>query len=466
MKVTLQLFLTAVGFASVQAGGGNKLQEHEVCYVEYHAGKYQAYGAQCDNSQKLDCVYHIADDGTTNDPIAGMCENTDCYGSNSNQPPGEGTYRVTICHRTCSENNPWVRITIDEDAWDGAGCGHKQHKVYEDCNMENKDITAWRMGLQPQDYLIKRHGTRDHVRAVLEANNPGGDITTLEKDYWRYWEPACPFVRGDACCDWDSGECCGDGRHYAAKIASIHGDPHVKRWDRKTFQWHGECDMVLVQSEGISPDNKKLDLHVRTTITDHWSSVSSAVMQVGTFKFQVDQTAIWFQDGSIQDSDLPITNNGITAKAPVSDADMKNYTVILNDQSSIVFSIVGPFVNVEVHGHIYDFQDAVGLVGSFQNGKPIDRTGYRITDLDAHTAFWQVNPAHGDPTLFRTTREPQAPNTCTFPTVTARNRDRHLRADKELYEKAVASCEGKSNYELCIDDVIYTGEVGLAKFHE
>jgi hypothetical protein len=281
MKVTLKLLLAAVVLAGVQAQGNKKLNEGDVCYVKYQAGKYMADGNKCDNSKKLDCNYNIADEGSTSDPIAGFCGKMTCFGSNSNQPPGEGTHRVTICHRTCSEKNPWVRITIDEDAWDGAGCGHQQHKVYEDCNMENKDITKWMMGLQPRDYLIKRHGTRADVRAMIAANNVGlsnQQINSLEKDYWRYWEPACPFVRGSACCDWDSGECCGDGRHNAPKTAGAHGDPHIKRWDRKKFMWNGECDLVLVKSNHVGMDNKQLDLHIRTTITDHWSSIDSAVM--------------------------------------------------------------------------------------------------------------------------------------------------------------------------------------------
>ncbi len=59
--------------------------------------------------------------------LAGVCESEGCIGKkvpgncNGNNPPSDGTCaaeteRVTICHRTCSEKNPWVRITIDENA--------------------------------------------------------------------------------------------------------------------------------------------------------------------------------------------------------------------------------------------------------------------------------------------------------------------------------------------------------------
>ena len=136
--------------------------------------------------------------------IPGTCQPTTCYGrkvagSCAPNKPGCGgaTNRTTICHRTCSETNPWVRITIDDDAWNT--CGHKQHST-STCN--GKDLTKW--GANKNDYLIKVHGTRDYVASQLKNTN---DI----KEYWRKWEHACPYVRNGECCDWtDANPCCGD----------------------------------------------------------------------------------------------------------------------------------------------------------------------------------------------------------------------------------------------------------------
>ena len=110
-------------------------------------------------------------------------------------------------------NESWVRITIDDDAWNGtdaSGCGHSlQHEVDVEC--ENKATgpgDAW--GQNRKDYLIKWHGTREEVRTQngFTANSPE------EKAYWKNWERACPYVRNGACCDWDApeeyGGCCGD----------------------------------------------------------------------------------------------------------------------------------------------------------------------------------------------------------------------------------------------------------------
>jgi hypothetical protein len=146
--------------------------------------------------------------------ITGTCQPELCLGKkvpgncNGNNPKDDEcvatTERVTICHRTCSETNPWVRITIDEDAWDGEGCGHQQHDVRDECS-NKAPWTAW--GRNRKDYLIKRHGTRAEVATALGNNN------AAEKAYWKKWEHACPYVRNGNCCSWDPADgnpCCGD----------------------------------------------------------------------------------------------------------------------------------------------------------------------------------------------------------------------------------------------------------------
>ena len=115
MKLSLTVLFAAATYVSA---GSTKIPEGGVCYVKWQGNKYMTDGTACDTG--LDCVYQVADDGVTELAVEGMCEQEACMGSNKGTPPGEGTSRVTICHRTCSEKNPWVRITIDEDGWDGA----------------------------------------------------------------------------------------------------------------------------------------------------------------------------------------------------------------------------------------------------------------------------------------------------------------------------------------------------------
>lgn len=167
--------------------------------------------------------------------LPGTCQSSECHGYTEvdgievgSIPPGEepGTRRVTICHRTCSENNPWVRITIDWHAFeadDGLcaedGNDHTRHEVRQDCYQgdQSVDIAAiWgtRGGNDGEDFLIRFHGTREDVATNFTNGatmTDGLNEFADEQEYWKYWERACPSVREDrganSCCQ--GADCCG-----------------------------------------------------------------------------------------------------------------------------------------------------------------------------------------------------------------------------------------------------------------
>ena len=476
MKIVISLALVA----SAMAGGSSKIPVNGTCYLEWNqgGGKYQrASGtAMCDTG--LDCNSGVIDDGITGEIIEGICENANCQGKNSGGSPEEGTHRMTICHRTCSETNPWVRITIDEDAWNGSGCGHQEHDILFDCNMNVKNRTKW--GANHKDYLIKDHGTRADVRAKLEAlyglapgelgngGNPG-QTHEIEKAYWRHWEPACPFVRGTACCDWATGDCCGDAPATITKVAGIRGDPHIKRWDRKEYHFHGICDMVLAKSpnvgQTIDGSFKPFAIHVRTrSAGEYVTSVHSAVMKLGVDTVQIDMqetgAPIWYLNGS--PATLPIVTDEFTVPEPEIVLDVTRYKVdIANSESSVHFeTVANSFMNVLIQGTQFDFGDSVGLVGSFNMGKSIDRNGARIANPNDFATTWQVNPAV-DGTLFRTTANTvQYPTPCT---IKPAQPTRRLGENKELAKQAYTACASKENVEACMSDVMATGLLAAAQ---
>ena len=142
---------------------------------------------KCDNSNGADLVCIPEEDDGTDADIPGVCESGRCF-----EPRDDLEGKVTICHRTCSENNPWVRITIDSSAWADFACKHGQHSATT-CN--GKDLAFW--GDTTDDFILKIHGTRDQVLADFGGN------TAAASNYWKHWEPGCPAVRNGACCDFD-----------------------------------------------------------------------------------------------------------------------------------------------------------------------------------------------------------------------------------------------------------------------
>lgn len=208
----LSLFALLAASAEANKNGGHAPVAHDAdgmtCKLKYNDNNsryYKVNGHECPTGYTCEVGENdVGQDGE----IDGKCEAEECAGkADPDEDQDLGTIRVTICHRTCSETNPWVRITIDDDAWSGdqaSGCGHSlQHDIRDEC--ANKEPwTAW--GKNRKDYLIKWHGTRAQVR---EDNNFEQN-SNEEKAYWKYWERACPYVRQDKCCDWESGSCCGD----------------------------------------------------------------------------------------------------------------------------------------------------------------------------------------------------------------------------------------------------------------
>ena len=195
MTRILLFILSLVAMTTLVNAGNGDLDEP--CEVEYNqsSGHYQdvsRYGyLKCNTG--LMCVTDF-DTGVPGAIFMGTCQPLQCFGGGPT--PASSTERITICHRACSETNPWVRITIDKSAWDDSiTCKHGQH-TRNTCG--DKNFTLW--GDEEYDYVLMDHGSRDDV--LLQF---GGDNTAANA-YWDSWEPACPFVRNGACCT--GSKCC------------------------------------------------------------------------------------------------------------------------------------------------------------------------------------------------------------------------------------------------------------------
>ena len=214
-----------------------------------------------------------------------------------------------------------------------------------------------------------------------------------------------------------------------------------------------------------------LDLHVRTTIEKYFSYIETSALRVGENVLQFYKDSFLLNGIKLTPADLPLSFGGdyqyIITNAPVEQG--KNpkfyqyYKVSLHQDSSIVFKFYKQYLTISVDGHAADFGDSVGLLGEYGTGDMIDRDGRVMTDFDAYGFEWQVNPE--DPKIFAEARSPQLPfEQCRMPT-SARPSRRALRgASALLAQQAAEACAHvKGNDKnLCIDDIMMTGDVGLA----
>lgn len=271
------------------------------------------------------------------------------------------------------------------------------------------------------------------------------------------------------------------------------GDPHFTRWNqnrRDTFQ--GECDLVLMQAPA-----RNFELHVRTTSRLYYSYIAAAAIQLGEHIFQVDAEkphAVRL-DGVKHSLALPSaqdTQEGLSSRDSVpslvfgsgnatykyvfeehhSSPKKHVYRLDVSDWSYLRFKMYGAYLTVSVHaGHDEDFQGAVGLLGRYPDGKSVTREegGDRDAGSMSFNDFgmeWQVDPTRGDPMLFHTARSPQLPyERCSLPTAAHPWRRQLLRGGIS-HDQAMQVCRhhgvSLENLDLCVDDVLSTGEVDLA----
>ena len=311
------------------------------------------------------------------------------------------------------------------------------------------------------------------VNGVAEflLKDANGSCDTYTKTFGDH-QAVCSTYTNDAVGNYGTEHCSGNGNQDKECVWRIDaptdcnngggsfGDPHIKRWNRKTFDFHGECDLVLVHSDHVNGGDE-LDLHIRTTIQSHWSSVTSAALRVGQVTLQMDTDKFYVDGIEYNDAALPLKTTQFTISEVTLKDGARIYVAELNDKSSVTFKVIKEFLTVAVSGHAEDFEHSVGLLGDFHLGKPYGRDGERIYDFNEYGLEWQVREE--EPMLFVEAREPQLPNAkCRFPDEPRPRR--HLKSSQNpaLFEKAQSACANREHYDACLDDVMYTGEVALA----
>lgn len=197
-----------------------------------------------------------------------------------------------------------------------------------------------------------------------------------------------------------------------------------------------------------------------------YSFVEAAVVRVGdaTIEFHMDKIILNGDEVSYEMLPLSFGSGGYDYKVePVKTGKGRLTHLVLNKDSYVVVKNTKKFMTVSLSGSSADFGSSQGLLGEYHTGKLLGRHGQLITDTNEFGLEWQVRP---EETLFAETREPQLPyERCRMPTESAaRATRRRLRSveGSKLYQQASDACSGAVDFELCMHDVVATGEVDLA----
>mmetsp|Transcript_18921 Transcript_18921/g.38060 ORF Transcript_18921/g.38060 Transcript_18921/m.38060 type:complete len:453 (+) Transcript_18921:276-1634(+) len=265
------------------------------------------------------------------------------------------------------------------------------------------------------------------------------------------------------------------GTVSGTSTSSCGGDPHFARWHHETRDsFHGECDLVLLHSDAFH-NKAGLDVHVRTTMMDNdlsYSYVEATAVRIGKTVLEFhpkffrvngvdhDYESVSAFEFDEQDHTYKISSTSVGKH--------KRDTILkLNAHSGIKIRSTKDLMYVTFDGGYADFWDSVGMLGNYTTGEMYGRSGPFKEDYVHYGMEWQVNPSQNDPILFSDHRDPQLPyERCRLPVVeSAATQRRRLRSmDMELKAKAMAACQNaKTDFDLCVDDVMATGDVDVAE---
>jgi hypothetical protein len=289
--------------------------------------------------------------------------------------------------------------------------------------------------------------------------------------------------------------------------AFVVGDPHFSTWQGAHFDYHGECDLVMIRNPKFD-NSHGLDLHVRTEQLKpdgQYSYVSDVALRIGDDILEVKNDGSFYFNGSAEAVLPPTMGGGFPlAKKETND---KCFKIGENSHCSsvLIFSVeIGSheekieikamknMLHIDISGRSDNFEGSAGLMGTYgrKGHGRIARDGTTVLhDANEFAQEWQVRSDLNDAVLFHSARFPQYPQQCVPPsaipysvtqegTPSLQQRElRNLRANSSgnkneqpvLGDNARAACESHIDpmkngemFKYCVFDVMATGDLGHA----
>ncbi|CAB9515042.1 expressed unknown protein [Seminavis robusta] len=162
------------------------------------------------------------------------------------------------------------------------------------------------------------------------------------------------------------------------RSASSFGDPHIKTWGGGHFDFHGGCDLVLLDSPAFA-NGLGLSVHIRTRIRTWWSYIDSVVLKIGSDRLEVqggrDNSVRYWTNGKLGPDLKPdgqflnFTMSGHKIWYHSVSTKTKQFRLTWDAFNSFSLETFGDFVRFNVNAkRPDDFRGARGLMGSYPSG--------------------------------------------------------------------------------------------------
>ena len=263
--------------------------------------------------------------------------------------------------------------------------------------------------------------------------------------------------------------------HRNTPLDSMHatsfGDPHFRTWNNGgSFDFHGECDLVLLDNPGFW-NGLGMKIHIRTKIETWWSFIESAAIQIGkeTLEVHGGMQHIRYRVNGAREL-FEVTNDATAMEAfPVHfrriNPHQSQVRVDLGEGNAVSIETFKRFTRVNLNVHdAHNFMRSVGLLGSFPEGTKLARDG--ITVLEDSNKFgqeWQVRP--DEAIFYQDVNSGQSTSMCVMPEQRTKQEKRRRLGEATIQrEAAAAACAHakKEDYDSCIFDVMTTNDIEMA----
>merc|ERR1711935_68779 len=249
------------------------------------------------------------------------------------------------------------------------------------------------------------------------------------------------------------------------------GDPHITTWKNEHYEYHGQCDLVLLKDLKFD-EGKGLNIHIRTKIVRYWSYIKTVAIKIGNDILEIEGSAnaddaearYWYNfeyQGDMEDL------NGFPVTQKLPSVYKRQYKIDLSSkfgpEKYITVQLYKEFIRISFNGDEAVFGKTVGLLGDYKTGKTVARDG--ITDMYDYAELgdeWQVLPS--EPRLFHEVSHPQFPEACIRPEDPRGERKRRLEESSisvDQAEKACATLKDPLSIKDCIYDILATQDLDM-----
>ncbi|KAL3939185.1 MAG: hypothetical protein SGBAC_006043 [Bacillariaceae sp.] len=252
---------------------------------------------------------------------------------------------------------------------------------------------------------------------------------------------------------------------YSCGLSHGDGDPHFSTWRSEHFEYHGQCDLVMLKDPDFA-DGLGLHVHIRTRIVRYWSYIKTVAIRIGDDVLEIEgssdaadaQPHYWINfeyQGDLEEiAGFPVTQQLPSVYKHVYKIDLdKKYK-----GHYVLVKIFREFLKVEFFGGAAAYGKTVGILGDYFTGKTLARDGMTVLhDFEELGDEWQVLPS--EPKLFREVGQPQYPELCIHPEDPQGERRRRLAESNismEQAEEACATLKDPLDLKDCVYDVLAT----------